>query len=248
MNPLNLKEKKLTVVVPAKNEEENILGALAKAKSTEVFWKEIEVLFFDDGSEDRTRELAQKFLQENFKDYRVFRNEISKNLGGVFKQALALAKGDYILVIQGQNVTTEENLRKQFQAAQSGADLIVPFQENAKERGFVRYAISETFSFLVRIFSGVGLRYFNHSVLMKTKQAQRLKIRTNSYAFQAEILIKLIRRGASYVEVPARDVFKHKKKTSAFKPKNLAGVAFFFFLLLGWRLLPGHVHEKMGKQ
>lgn len=225
----------LTVIVPAKNEEDNILNALQKVKEISSLWKELEVIFIDDGSEDRTSELAIPYIQNNFSKYEIIKNPQSRNLGGVFKQGLQLASLNNILVVQGQNVTTVENLKKIFSHCRPGTDLIVPYQENLFERAFHRVVISLTFSFLLRLISGVYLKYFNHSVLMKTSQVRELEIKTDSYAYQAEILIKLIWKGMTFVEVPVVDVFSHKKRTSAFKWKNIKGVMEFFTYILKLR-------------
>lgn len=135
----------LTVIVPAKNEEDNILNALQKVKEISSLWKELEVIFIDDGSEDRTSELAIPYIQNNFSKYEIIKNPQSRNLGGVFKQGLQLASLNNILVVQGQNVTTVENLKKIFSHCRPGTDLIVPYQENLFERAFHRVVISLTF-------------------------------------------------------------------------------------------------------
>lgn len=226
----------LTVIVPAKNEENNILAALKKVMEIASSWEELEVIFIDDGSTDNTSNLAIPFIKSNFSKYQIIKNTNSRNLGGVFKQGLQLASLDNILVVQGQNVTTVENLLRLFSYFNPKIDLVIPYQSNIHERAFHRVIISLTFTFLLRLVSGVHLRYFNHSVLMKTKQIRKLEIQTDSYAYQAEILIKLIWKGATYVEVPVVDVFVHKKRTSAFKWKNIQGVAKFFRYILKLRI------------
>lgn len=226
----------LTVIVPAKNEENNILAALKKVKEIASSWQELEVVFIDDGSIDCTSKLAIPFIQDNFSKYQIIRNTNSRNLGGVFKQGLQLASLANILVVQGQNVTTVENLLRLFSHFDPMIDLVIPYQSNIFERAPHRVIISLAFTFLLRLVSGVHLKYFNHSVLMKTKQIRELDIKTDSYAYQAEILIKLIWKGATYVEVPVVDVFVHKKRTSAFKWKNIQGVADFFRYILKLRI------------
>jgi hypothetical protein len=55
-----------------------------------------------------------------------------------------------------------------------------------------------------------------------------VQVRTDSYAYQAEALIKLIKSGHSYVQVGVRDNFSREGvATKAFKPGNVFGVAAF---------------------
>ena len=56
--------------------------------------------------------------------------------------------------------------------------------------------------------------------------------KTDSYAFQAEILVKMIKSGFSYVEVPVEDKFDKHAATKAFSLANIAAVALFLFRLV----------------
>jgi hypothetical protein len=85
--------------------------------------------------------------------------------------------------------------------------------------------------FLNTLF-GLNLRYYNHYVLHRKKNLDSIDIYTNSYAFQAEVLIKLIKFGYSYVEVGVRDRFDNDIHTKAFYFRNVLGVMQFFLKMI----------------
>ncbi len=222
-------DQSLSIIVPAKNEAPNIVNTLKKINSVSHLWREVEIILIDDGSSDETSELGIKYLEETNLKNTIIKNTHSKNLGGVFKQGLQLCKNDYVMVIQGQDDTNVENLKNIFFALSPKIDLVIPFQFNYTDRPFVRWSVSRIFVLILNMITGFRLEYYNHSVLMKRSLVEKLDIKTSSYAYQAEIIIKLLRSQKSYRQVPVRDQFSHKEKTSAFKPKNLIGVLYFFF-------------------
>jgi hypothetical protein len=58
-------------------------------------------------------------------------------------------------------------------------------------------------------------------------------VRTASYAFQAERVIKLIKSGHSYVQVGVMDRFDQQgRRTKAFHLRNIVGVGAFYIRIL----------------
>lgn len=229
------KSQGVSVIVPARNEEENICSILSKIKNVEFMWKEMEIIFISDGSTDKTFELGSEFIKNNFESFQMYENMESVNLGGAFKQGLLKASHEYVIVIQGQDDTDSVEISKIFGALTSDLDLVIPYQTNFRERPVYRWVPSRLFVWIMNKISGLHLQYYNHSVLMKKNDILKLTLGTNSYAYQAEILVKIILSGGSYIEVPVIDIFDNKRKTSAFRLKNLIGVALFLLKILMYR-------------
>ena len=112
------------------------------------------------------------------------------------------------------------------------ADMIVPYPENINKRQLNRRIASKLFTAAVRQISGIKLKYFNGSVLHRTELINSIKIKTNSYAYQAEALTKLINQGFSYKEVPMT-VNYNQHSSNAFKIRNFLGIVKFFIFLVG---------------
>jgi glycosyltransferase involved in cell wall biosynthesis len=85
---------KLSVIVPAYNEEETILELLATVKSQSIKDTELEVVVIDDCSTDGTRQL----LEDNPGSYDILvKLPINSGKGGAVKAGLAEASGDFII-------------------------------------------------------------------------------------------------------------------------------------------------------
>lgn len=230
------KNKSISFIVPAKDEEKNITSVLEKIKYISKFWKSIFIYVADDGSEDRTYDLAKDFLEKEFSgSFKLVKNNPSKNQGGVLKQFLQDVNTDYIMVLQGQDDSSLENLERIFSSIKDEVDLVVPYQVNWRERPIIRQVLSRLFVKILNVLFCLKLQYYNHSVVMKVKDLKSIQITTTSYAYQAEILIKLLSQNKSYIEVPVVDRFYHKEKTNAFRPQNILGVIKFLCRMLKFK-------------
>lgn len=91
---------KLSIIVPAYNEEKTIWSVLEKLKSVELisgFQKEIVVV--NDCSKDNTESVAQQFIGENpGLEISYFRHEYNQGKGAALHTGIRKATGDYIIV------------------------------------------------------------------------------------------------------------------------------------------------------
>ena len=71
---------------------------------------------------------------------------------------------------------------------------------------------------------GLNLRYYNGLCVYKKEILTALPKTENSFAFAAEILIRMLKSGASYVEIPCEIRAQSSGKTSAFSFKNILNV------------------------
>lgn len=91
---------KLSVIVPAYNEEKTIWNVLEKLKSIELiggFQREIVVV--NDCSSDNTEGMVQKFITDNpFVEISYFRHQVNQGKGAALHTGIRKASGDYIIV------------------------------------------------------------------------------------------------------------------------------------------------------
>jgi len=86
--------KKLSVVIPAYNEEKTIEAVITRVKKVDV-GLEKEIIVVDDGSSDGTREILKKLAGEEVK---VFFHEKNAGKGAALQTGFSQATGDIILV------------------------------------------------------------------------------------------------------------------------------------------------------
>ena len=218
----------VTVVVSALNEEKHLEVAVTTLWAAVRHWfDDYEVLVFNDGSTDGTGEVAERLAQQD-EHTTAIHHDSPSCIGGVIRKGFARATKDYVIWVDGKGATTREALDAIF-SQRGQADIVVPFPSNQQERSLARRVISWTFHrFLLNTLFRTDLMYFTHCNLYKTAQAQQVKVRTTSYAHQAELVIKLIKSGCSHVQVPVRDRYDFTgRRTKAFKPGNVLGIARF---------------------
>lgn len=223
-----MSEDSISVIIPAFNEENNLKAAIAMVSEVvERRFDEHEIIIFNDGSTDRTGNIAEMLASRN-KNIKVIHHRRPKCLGGVYKEGVKIAKMNYLILVNGKNDTSTESLDAIF-ALRGKADIIIPYAVNSEERPVIRKIISKSFVALLNLIFRLNLRYYNHYVLHKRALINTVNLHTDSYAFEAEALIKLIKSGHSYIEIGVIDNFENDIKTKAFKLKNMIGVVLFLF-------------------
>ncbi len=105
------------------------------------------------------------------------------------------------------------------------ADVVINYISNTAVRGWRRRLVSRSFVALVNMLFGLSLRYYNGTVLHRTAIIRSVTIETDSFAYQAEALVKLLRRGHSHVEVGTPIGPRVGGRTKAFRLRNAIDVA-----------------------
>jgi hypothetical protein len=101
------------------------------------------------------------------------------------------------------------------------------------QRPRFRRLLSRLFVALLNTLFGLKLHHYNNSILFRTQQLRSVSVRTNSFGFQPEALIKLLRAGRTYVEVPFEDRYLiDGRRTKAFRFRNVVGVCWFVMATL----------------
>lgn len=99
---------KLSVVVPAYNEESGISSLLDDIKKTMAKVEEnYEVIVVDDGSQDRTAEIVK-----SFKWVKLIQHERNKGYGAAIKTGIKNAEGESILIIDADGTYSPEEIPK----------------------------------------------------------------------------------------------------------------------------------------
>ena len=88
----------------------------------------------------------------------------------------------------------------------------------------------QLYTSMINFLFGQNINYYMGYVLHKTKLLKKVKMSTNSFGIHIEILVQLLRKGHSYVQVPY--LVKATKGTSTFRLKNLFGIGWTIVKLL----------------
>lgn len=125
----------LSVIIPALNEEGGIADIIKRVKSAEEAVREaggeggLEIIVVDDGSTDRTVEIAA-----SFPFVRVAKHEVNRGYGAAIKTGFRCARSEYLAFLDADGTYPPEHFGVLYRAAQEGgADLVVGSRRSGAE-------------------------------------------------------------------------------------------------------------------
>ncbi len=199
----------LSVVIPAFNEQERLPKTLEKVRnyleSQEYNW---EVVIVNDGSIDQTPQVVETFIKD-WQGFRFIDNKINKGKGGVVKQGMLAAKGDWRLFMDADNSTDLSEIGKLLKYTDDYEIIIGSRYLKAGsikvKQPLSRRIVSRLGNFLVRILLGIksvdtqcGFKLFSKKATEKIFPNQTIQ----RWGFDMEILAIAIRKGYRIKEVP----------------------------------------------
>ncbi|MBP7831084.1 MAG: glycosyltransferase family 2 protein [Kiritimatiellae bacterium] len=228
--------KTITVVMPALNEEGNIQGAMdAVASAVEGLFEDYELIVINDGSTDRTPAIVEENRARNPK-IRMISHPSPQGFGASYNSGRLAASMTYCVMVQGDSPFTKEELRA-FLAHTGEADVVCGYIANPAFRSQQRQDISRRYTTLMNFLFRMNMKYFNGPQIHRTDWLKQLVLRNSGYGFQAEVLIKAIKGGKSYVEIPIRYTERPGGgESKVFKLKNIVSVAKTLVTLWLWNL------------
>jgi len=195
----------ITLVMPALNEEANIVGAVTRC--LEAFGRlaiDGEVLVVNDGSRDRTPELVENLKAGAGKDrVRMISHPSPQGIGASFRDGVAASKARAVAMMPGDNENDPSEILR-YLPLLDHVDLVVPFVFNKEVRGRRRNLYSSIYLFLVNLAFGLKFNYTNGTVLYHRCVLEDSPNRSNGFFFQTENLVRAVRRGYLFAEVPYR--------------------------------------------
>jgi glycosyltransferase involved in cell wall biosynthesis len=215
----------LTLFVACYNEEPNIVGTLRTIQ--EAMRKlplSYEIILIDDASRDRSVEVVKDFQRRNPSvPLTLVRNAKNRGVSRNFAEAAFLGRGRYYKLVCGDNVDSEENMLAVFERL-GDADVIVPYHGRTEGRSLFRRFLSRTYTALVNLLSGHSLSYYNGCGIYRRADVMRWHSRTSGFGFQAELVVRLLDEGASYIEIPIVGRERQAGSSSALKLRNWISV------------------------
>ena len=145
----------LSVVTPVYNEEENIEYFYTEVlKYTEDLPLELELIFVDDGSRDRTPFILQRLAQT---DHRVRAISLARNFGHQIALTCGMdcAHGDAVITMDGDMQHPPVLIPTLVQKWQEGYDVIQTIREATEDAGFLKRLTSKGYYKLINLISQI---------------------------------------------------------------------------------------------
>lgn len=210
-----------SIVVCAYNEEKNIRDAVFSVrKACTAASKSYEIILVDDGSIDKTGTLMDSLARE-YRNIVVIHNGTNLGFGVSFRRGIKKASKEYFSGFPGDNDMSWKSLYTLLIKAPS-AQLVSSYMSNPQARSFFRRVASGSYVSFMNLLFGIRLHYYTGYFVCKTKLVQSLTLRSDSIAVLSEIKVLLLKRGASFCEIP----FEHTpRKHGTSKTLTLRGVS-----------------------
>ncbi|MBF0481346.1 MAG: glycosyltransferase family 2 protein [Desulfovibrionaceae bacterium] len=191
----------LSVVMPALNEEKDIASAIKDTlEAMDAFHIEGEVIVVNDGSTDRTGEIVAGIMAAE-KRVRTIVHDRPHGIGGAFWAGVDQAAMDTVIMLPGDNENDPQEIFRYLDLMEH-VDIVIPFLYNRGVRSFFRNVVSYLYRLIINVTFLVNFNYTNGTILYRRNILTSLDIRSMSFFFQTDILIRAIKRGYLFAEVP----------------------------------------------
>jgi glycosyltransferase involved in cell wall biosynthesis len=218
-------EYDITFIVPCLNEEINVVNTLDVIVSAmSELNNTYEILVIDDHSSDQTVANVNKYIYRKGTDNIILvKNSSNKGLGTNFVDGSYIGKGRYYMLINGDNVEPKETIQTIVREL-GKADMIIPFFGKNDNRPFIRKVLSGLFTKIVNCISGYKISYYNGPILHLRYNVMRWSPDTHGFAYQAELVSRVLSQGESFKEVEVTNIDRQAGSSKAFRIQNILSV------------------------
>jgi len=196
----------LSIFFPAYNEEKNfertvssVLEFLKGQVGKQV--GKFEILIIDDGSQDRTGEIAGRLAENLPSVVRVIHHLENRGYGTALKSGFYNSKFDWVFFTDSDGQFNIRELKK-FLDVREDADLVIGYRVRRADP-LVRVINAKLYGFLIGVLFGLSVRDVNCAFkLIKREVIRKIpKLRSEGALINAELLIQAKRYGFKIKEV-----------------------------------------------
>lgn len=216
-----MKVQKLSIIIPAYNEEKTIRQVLDNVAKLELIdGIEKEILVVNDASSDKTSQEIETFLRE-YKDQNIhaFHQPINKGKGAAIHKGIELASGDYC-VIQDADMELDPNdinlllngLYKNDAQVVYGSRFLKKDHQNTS---FIWHIMGNGFlTKMSNVFTGFKLTdMMTCYKLVPSDILKSIDLKENRFGFEPEVTLKLSKiKGLKVNEVPISYIARNKEE------------------------------------
>lgn len=210
----------VSVVLACYNEAEILEASFEQIRDTlEQMGKPFEIVFVDDVSRDRTREIIRELVAAHpGLDTKVILHETNRGRGATVTDGFRAARGEIAGFLDVDLEVHSRYIPSLVRAIERGADVATVRRIYAFQlRSLDRYFMSRGYSFLVRKLLNTGLRdtesgykFFRRATVLPLLD----EIQDPGWFWDTEFMVRAERKGLRVEEIPGAYIRRHDKTST----------------------------------
>jgi len=190
-----------SVIMTALNEEKNVLDAINNTlKAFSDFNIEGELIVINDGSTDGTGKIIRSVMARDTR-LRIIDHDSPRGVGYSFWDGVSAAKGEVVNWFPGDNENDPCEIFRYLKLLDE-VDMVIPFVRNKNIRPPFRNFLSGLYMFIINATFSTSLNYTNGTALYRRCVLNSLKHKSDGFFFQTDIIMRLVKQGYLFAEVP----------------------------------------------
>jgi glycosyltransferase involved in cell wall biosynthesis len=195
---------RLSYFFPAHNEEANLEGLVAEAlEALPALAETFEIIAVDDGSRDRTAEIADRLAAEHPGVVRAVHHPVNRGYGGALRSGFEASRYELLAFTDGDRqfrIADLGRLTSRLQAADA-PDVVVGFRIRRADP-IIRVLYARGYKLANRIFFGLRVRDVDCAAKLFRREAlEDVRVESGGAFFSAELLVKILHKRRTIVEV-----------------------------------------------
>lgn len=216
-----MKKSEASIIIPAYNEEKNIAGIIHRLKS---LYPEFEILVVNDGSADRTAQVAKEA------GALVYSHPHNIGNGAAIKTGIRKAKGDILVFMDGDGQHNPEDITE-FLKYFPDYDMVVGARHSSDQATPVRALGNRIYNRLASYVAKFAVQDLTSGfrAIKADIARQFLYLLPNTYSYPTTLTLCVLRNGRSLKYVPIR---AHMRKSGKSRINTFRdGVRFFMIIV-----------------
>ena len=186
-------------------------------------------------------ELAENLASGNTK-ITVIHHKRNMGIGYCFREGINNTKKKIVTWLPADGENDPSELIKYLMLLEH-VDIVIPFALNVGIRSWLRRFLSATYLWIVNLSFGTMFNYTNGNVIYRREVFKSIQFDSNGFFFQTECLIKALRAGFIFAEVPVRLRQRRYGNSKALTAKSCCALVKEFITLF----LAVHIFRVTGK-
>jgi glycosyltransferase involved in cell wall biosynthesis len=193
-------DAKLSLILPAHNEEANLSYVVQEAlRVLPTAFRDFEIIIVDDGSRDRTPEIADRLAAEEPR-VRVVHHPRNRGYGAALTSGFSVATGDYWMFMDSDRQFDINDIHRLIPYI-GKYDIVAGFRIKRRDP-FYRFIIGYTFNTIVKLLFGVNMKDIDCGFkIFRSDILRGMTLESPGALINTEIHAKANRQKATVVEV-----------------------------------------------